>query len=152
MSHGAPTAVASTRRADDARHCPRCSTPVEATDALPALGGDWVHRHCWSRETGGAARARVQTKGDRLMAGPSIDFDSDKGREYLEHFSVPTPPAERSRGRFTDCWADIPTPTLMRHMVDGLCARAMPGTHPVTAASRDFYGMSLLEMARVALR
>lgn len=88
------------------------------------------------------------------MTGPSIDFDSDEGREYLEHWrSVPTPPAERSRGRgFTDCWADIPTPTLMRHMIDGLCARAMPGTRPVTAASRDFYGMSLLELARVVLR
>jgi hypothetical protein len=80
--------------------------------------------------------------------------DTDDVNEYVRrHYRpVATPPDERTERRFTDSWADIPTPTLMRHMIDGLCARAMPGTHRVTAASRDFYGMSLLELARVVLR
>jgi hypothetical protein len=150
MSHVAAAAHARARETYRTRHCPHCGTPVDATDALPALGGEWWHRHCW---TAGHDDPGGVTKGKPMTGTPVIDFDSDEGRKYLEHWrSVPTPPRERSRGRLTDCWADIPTPTLMRHMVDGLCARAMPGTHPVTAASRDFYGMSLLEMARVVLR
>jgi hypothetical protein len=89
------------------------------------------------------------------MAGPSVTFDpdhNDADREFLEHFRPPPRPrAERVTRGFDDCWSDIPTPTLMRNMVDGLCARAMPGTHPVTAATRAFVDMSLCEMARIVL-
>jgi hypothetical protein len=126
---------------------------VQASDALPTAGGAWVHQHCFTTydETGRVARGRGRTKGEP-MTGPSIDFDSDEGREYLEHWrSVPTPPAERSRGRFHDCWSDIPTPTLMRHMVSGLLARELPATHPVTTENIAFAGMHLCEMARIAL-
>jgi hypothetical protein len=89
------------------------------------------------------------------MAGPSVTVDRDLDTdEYVRRYYRPvaTPPAERIEHRHSDCWADIPTPTLMRHMVGGLCARAWPGAYPVTKENRAFTDMTLLELARIVLR
>jgi hypothetical protein len=124
--------------------------------AAPALGGAWWHRHCWTAghdDPGGVSGKRVPTKGKPMTGTPVIDFDSDEGREYLEHYrSIPTPPAERAERGFSDSWAHLGTRALMQHMTAGLLARAWPGAYPVTKENRAFSDMHLCEMARIALR
>jgi len=82
-----------------------------------------------------------------MTGTPVIDFDSDEGREYLEHYrSIPTPRAERADWRYGSEWADLSTPELLGRMSDGLCARLLPGTHRATSKTRAFSDMSLTAM------
>jgi hypothetical protein len=89
------------------------------------------------------------------MTGPSVTFDPDRNdadREFLDHWRAPaTPRAARRAHRVSDAYAHLATPELMRRVSDGLIARVLPGSHPVTDETRTFAGMSLTELARLVL-